>query len=121
MATPTQLLSEVIQVLCGGRALWPSGNCVPTTETGQTDVNLLTMLIASFPGTLWDMPTLTTILAMGRKCGALLAWPNPTTGQTLYFVRLEMARLNPTNEVFRSDCPQIYEPRPAERRNVTVA
>lgn len=121
MATPTQLLSEVIRVLCGGGAFWPSGDCVPTIETGQTDVDLLTMLIASFPGSMWDMPTLTAILEAGRKCGALVAWSNPTSGQLLYFVRLEMARLNPKNEVFRADCPQIYEPRQAERRNVTVS
>lgn len=121
MATPTQLLSEVIQVLCGGAALWPSGDCVPDTAVGVAEADLLTMLTASFPGTAWDAPTLATTLATGRKCGALKAWPNPTTGQTLYFVRLEMARLNCANEVFRPDCPAIYQPRPAEKRNTTVA
>lgn len=121
MTTPTQLLSEVIQVLCGGDALWPSGGCVPDTSVGVADVDLLTMLTASFPGTAWDAPTLATTLATGRKCGALQAWANPTSGQLLYFVKLEMARLNCANEVFRPDCPAIYQPRPAEVRNTTVA
>lgn len=121
MATTTQLLSEIIQVLCGADALWPSGACVPNLAAGPSDAALLTMLAASFPGTGWDAPTLAAALATGVRRGAVQAWANPTTGQTQYYVRLEMARLNPKNEAFRADCPRIYTQRPAERRNVTVA
>lgn len=107
--TNDQLLSNVIQVLCEARALWPRAGCGVLFQNGQTLEALQTALEAQFPDNGWDTNPLqlTNILAYGLRRGALQYWDNATTGVRTYFVRLDMVLLNGLNDQFRDVCPLI--------------
>ena len=110
MSTPTnaELLDNIVQVLCTAEAFWPSGCCVYNLAAGQTEAQLQVELQLSFPANGWDnLAQLEAILEYGRKRGVLKQYANPLTGQVQYFLLLEMVRLNPLNEIYRTTCPTI--------------
>lgn len=112
MSTPTnaELLDNVVQLLCAAEALWPSGCCVLSLTTGQTAEQLQTELEVSFPMNGWDdLAQLPAILEYGRRRGVLQRYCDPDSGATLYFLFLDMVRLNPLNEQYRATCPVIYQ------------
>lgn len=113
MTTPTQadLLGEVIAVLCAAEAYWSGTCCILNLEAGLTQPVLQTALEVSYPDSGWDTNPnqLTTILTYGRKQGALWCYNNPESGISTYFARIDMARVNVSNEQYREVCPAILE------------
>jgi len=104
----SQLLGQIIEVLCECNALMSGGNCVRNPDLGKTQPQLLLLLQTSFPSSNWTNDLSISILSKGTKCGALKKWNNPSTGQDLFFINLSMVKLNPINEQYRSNCSAIY-------------